>query len=110
MTHNFTNTTDFQLDTTDSFWNGLTATQKTNVGNNATFLAGQAEGAFTTTTGWFGTDTTRFGTSHRQEVSFDLPDNNGASNNGYGSTIHIAAQANNSGSSAGPIVLHALDG
>ena len=104
MTHNFTNTTNFQLDTTDSFWAGLTAAQKTNVGNNATFLQGQAEGAFTTTTGWFGTDTTRFGTSHRQEVSFDLPDNNGASNSGYGSTIHIAAQANNSGSSAGPIV------
>ncbi len=104
MTHNFVNTNDFQLDTTDSFWNGLTAAQKTNVGNNATFLQGQAETAFATTTGWFGTDTTKFGTSHRQEVSFDLPDNNGASNNGYGSTIHIAAQANNSGSSAGPIV------
>lgn len=104
MTHNFANTTDFQLDTTDSFWNGLTAAQKTNVSNNATFLQGQAETAFGTTTGWFGTDTTKFGTSQRQEVSFDLPDNNGASNNGYGSTIHIAAQANNSSSTAGPIV------
>ncbi len=104
MTHNFANTTNFQLDTTDGFWNGLTAAQKTNVGNNATFLQGQAEAAFTTTTGWFGTDTTKFGTSHRQEVSFELPDNNGASNNGYGSKISIAAQAGNSGSTAGPIV------
>jgi hypothetical protein len=104
MTHNFANTTNFQLDTTDSFWNGLTAAQKTNVGNNATFLHGQVEPAFTTTTGWFGTDITRFGTSHRQEVAFDLPDDSGASNNGYGSTIEIAAQADNSGPSAGPIV------
>ena len=40
-------------------------------------MQGQAETPFTTTTGWFGTDTTKFGTSHRQEVTFDRPDDPG---------------------------------
>jgi hypothetical protein len=105
MSHSFSNTTNFQLDAPDSFWNGLSAAQKANVTANANYLQGQVEAAFTTTTGWFGTDTTKFGTSHRQDVSFDLPDNNGASNNGYGSQIHVAAQANNATiATAGPIV------
>jgi hypothetical protein len=103
MAHNFGNTTNFQLNSPDSFWTGLSATQQTNVTNNANFLLGQAEGAFTTTTGWFATDTTKFGTSNRQQVSFDLPDNKGASNNGYGSAIHVAAQANVSDGTGGPI-------
>ena len=104
MTHDFTNTNDFQIDTTDSFWAGLSAAEQANVAANATFLAGQVEAPFTTTTGWFGTDTSKFGTSHRQEVALDWADGSGAQNNGYGSVIHVDAQSNNSGSTAGPIV------
>ena len=79
MTHDFATTADFRLDTTDGFWSGLSAARQGERAANANFLKGQAEGAFTTTTGWFGTDTSKFGTSHRQEVVFDQPDNNGAS-------------------------------
>jgi hypothetical protein len=105
MTHNFGNTTNFQLASPDGFWAGLSAAQQTNVAANANYLLGQAEGAFTTTTGWFGTDTSKFGTSHRQQVIFDQPDGNGASNNGYGSQIHIDTQSNNGTiGTAGPIV------
>jgi hypothetical protein len=104
MTHGFTNTNDFQIDTTDSFWAGLSAAQQANVAANATFLAGQVEAPFTTTTGWFGTDTSKFGTSHRQEVALDRADGKGAQNNGYGSVIEVDAQSNNSGNTAGPIV------
>ena len=60
MTDGFTNTNDFQIDTTDSFWASLSAAEQANVAANATFLAGQAETPFTTTTGWFGTDTSKF--------------------------------------------------
>src|SRR5277367_3038907 len=102
MTHSFGTTTNFQVDTSDSFWAGLSATQATNVTANANFLLGQLEAAFTTTTGWFGTDTSKFGTSHRQEVLFDQPDNSGAFNTGYGNPIHVDTQSNNATSSAGP--------
>ena len=62
---------------------------------NANYLLGQVEAAFTTTTGWFGTDTSKFGTANRQQVLFDQPDNSGAFNNGYGSAIHVDTQSNN---------------
>ena len=104
MAHNFGTTTNFQVDSPDSFWSGLSATQQTNVTNNANYLLGQLEAAFTTTTGWFGTDTTKFGTSNRQEILFDQPDNGGAFNNGYGNPIHVDTQSNNSSSTAGPEV------
>jgi hypothetical protein len=95
VSHNFGNTTNFHLESPDGFWNGLSATQQTNVAANANSLLGQVEGAFTTTTGWFGTDTSKFGTSHRQQVEFDQPDSSGAFNNGYGNPIHIDTQSNN---------------
>ena len=57
MSHNFGNTTNFQVASTDSFWGTLSAAQQTNVTANANYLLGQVEPAFTTTTGWFGTDT-----------------------------------------------------
>jgi hypothetical protein len=105
MTHNFGNTTNFQIDSPDGFWAGLSAAQQTNVTANANVLVGQVEAAFTTTTGWFGTDTSKFGTSHRQQVLFDQPDNTGAFNNGYGAPIHIDTQSNNGSiGTAGPIV------
>ena len=95
MSHIFGKTTNFQLDSPDSFWAGLSATQQTNVTANANYLLGQVEAAFTTTTGWFGTDTSKFGTSNRQEVVFDQPDGGGAFNNGYGNPIHVDTQSNN---------------
>ena len=105
MTHSFGNTTNFTVDSPDGFWSGLSATQQTNVTANANYLLGQVEAAFTTTTGWFGTDTSKFGTSHRQEVVFDQPDNSGAFNNGYGNPIHVDTQSNNGTiGTAGPIV------
>jgi hypothetical protein len=104
MAHNFGNTTNFQLNSPDGFWNGLSAAQQGNVTANANFLLGQVEAAFTTTTGWFGTDTSKFGTSNRQQVVFDQPDNSGAFNNGYPTAIHIDTQSNNGSASGGPIV------
>jgi hypothetical protein len=105
MAHNFGNTTNFQVDSPDGFWAGLSAAQQTNVTANANFLLGQVEAAFTTTTGWFGTDTSKFGTANRQQVLFDQPDNSGAFNNGYGNPIHIDTQSNNGTiGTAGPIV------
>ncbi len=105
MSHNFGNTTNFQVATSDSFWSGLSAVQQTNVTANANYLLGQAEAAFTTTTGWFGTDTSKFGPSNRQEVLFDQPDNSGAFNTGYGNPIHVDTQSNNGTISvAGPEV------
>jgi hypothetical protein len=95
VSHNFGNTTNFHLEAPDGFWAGLSATQQTNVAANANSLLGQVEGAFATTTGWFGTDTSKFGTSHRQQVEFDQPDSSGAFNNGYGNPIHIDTQSNN---------------
>lgn len=105
MSHDFGNTTNFHLDSSDGFWSGLSAAQQTNVAANANYLLGQVESAFTTTTGWFGTDTSKFGTSHRQEVVLDQPDGHGAFNNGYGNPIHIDAQSNDGTiGTAGPIV------
>lgn len=104
MSHNFGTTTNFSVDTTDAFWAGLSATQQTNVTNNANYLLGQVEAAFTTTTGWFGTDTSKFGTSHRQEVTLDQADGSGAFNNGYGNPIHVDTQSSNGTSTGGPIV------
>jgi hypothetical protein len=105
MAHNFGNTTNFQLASSDGFWAGLSAAQQTNVAANANYLLGQVEAAFTTTTGWFGTDTSKFGTSQRQQVLFDQPDSSGAFNNGYGNPIHIDTQSNNGTiGTAGPIV------
>jgi hypothetical protein len=62
------------------------------------------ETAFNTTTGWFGTDVTKFGTGNRQPINLDQKDGSGASNNGYGHPIHVDSQSQNSGASAGPIV------
>ena len=105
MTHSFGNSTNFQLATTDGFWASLSAAQQTNVTANANYLLGQAEGAFTTTTGWFGTDTSKFGTSNRQQVLLDQPDGSGAFNKGYGNPIHVDAQSSNATiGTAGPIV------
>ncbi len=104
MSHSFGTTTNFLVDAPDGFWGGLSATQQSNVSANANFLLGQVEAAFNTTTGWFGTDTTKFGTSHRQEVSLGLKDGSGANNSGYGSTINVDSQSNNGTATAGPIV------
>src|SRR5258708_10687292 len=65
---------------------------------------GQLEAAFTNTTGWFGTDTSKFGTSNRQDVLLDQADNSGAFNNGYGNPIHLDPQSTNATSTAGPEV------
>jgi len=105
VSHSLGNTTNFTLDSSDGFWSGLSATQQANLAANANFLKGQVEAAFTTTTGWFDTDTSKFGTSHRQEVVFDQPDGSGAFNNGYGNPIHVDTQSNNGTiATAGPIV------
>lgn len=108
MSHNFGNTTNFQVASTDSFWGTLSAAQQTNVTANANYLLGQVEPAFTTTTGWFGTDTTKFGTSNRQQVLLDQKDGTGANNSGYGNPsnpINEDSQSNNSTiGTAGPIV------
>lgn len=104
MAHNFGTKTDFQVSTSDSFWSGLSAAQQTNVAANAAFLLGQVETAFGTTTGWFGTDTSKFGTAHRQQIILDQADNSGAFNNGYGNPIHLDAQSNNATATGGPII------
>jgi hypothetical protein len=105
MTHNFGDTTNFQVDAPDGFWGGLSGAQQTNVTANANYLLGQVETAFTTTTGWFVTPSGKFGTSNRQQVLLDQPDNSGAFNNGYGNPIHLDTQSNNGTvATAGPIV------
>ena len=108
MSHNFGTTNNFSVDTTDSFWSGLTKAQQTNITSNANYLLGQMETAFATTTGWFGTDTSKFGPSIRQEVLLlDLDrtgkkDGYGANNSGYGNPINVDAQKDNSTNTAGP--------
>ena len=67
MDHVFGDTTNFQLSSTDSFWTALTPTEQNDVTASANYLLGQVEGAFTTTTDWFGTDTSKFGPGNRQE-------------------------------------------
>ena len=78
MSHNFANTTNFQVDSPDAFWASLSAAQQANVTANANYLLGQVEAAFATTAGttsgapgWFGNYTGKFGTSNRQQVLFD---------------------------------------
>src|ERR1035437_10420088 len=108
MSHNLGNTTNFQLTSPDGFWTLLSAVQQANVTANANYLLGQVEAAFATTAGktdgtpgWFGNYTSKFGTSNRQQVLFDnvlgpgAPDGGGASNNGYGTPIHVDTQSNN---------------
>ena len=117
MTHNLGQTTNFTLDLpdtnqadsnssdgTDHGWSGLTAAQRTAITNHANFLLSTVapstksviETAFDTTTGWFGVAATKFGTGHRQELAFDLPNNSGAYNTGYGNPIHIDPRPNDS--------------
>jgi hypothetical protein len=102
------NTTNFTVAYDDSIVSAQPAAKqaqtKANLIANCNALLGQVESAFTTTTGWFATDTSKFGTGNRQQVDLDQPDNSGAYNNGYGSPIHTDPQSQNSGSSAGPIV------
>jgi hypothetical protein len=101
-------TTDFSVSFDDALVSAQPAANQAqttaNLTANCNALLGQVEAAFTTTTGWFGTDTSRFGTSHRQQVNLDQVDGNGASNNGYGHPISQDGQSQNSGASAGPIV------
>ena len=105
MTHHFGSTTNFTVDTEDSFWTGLSSTEQTNVTANANYLLGQMEAAFTTTTGWFATPNGKFGPNNQQEVLFDLGFDTGASNSGYGTPIHSDPQQDNSTiGTAGPIV------
>ena len=112
MSHNFGNTTNFQVASTDSFWGTLSAAQQTNVTANANYLLGQVEAAFATTAGktdgtlgWFGNYASKFGTSNRQQVLLDQKDGTGASNTGYGNPINEDSQSNNNTiGTAGPIV------
>jgi hypothetical protein len=104
MAHNFGSTTHFQVSSPDSNWSAFTAVEQTNVTANANYLIGQVEAAFTTTTGWFGTDTTKFTGSNQQQIWFDQPFDSGAFNNGYGNPIHVDTQDDNGGSTAGPEV------
>jgi hypothetical protein len=89
-------TTNFQVDYDDSLYKSLPAGQqaqgKSNLIANANYLLGQVEPAFNTTTGWFNVAASKFGTSNRQRVLLDQPFNKGASNNGYGSAIHVDGQ------------------
>jgi len=80
------------------------AQTRANLVANCNSVLAQVEPAFTTTTGWFGTDVTKFGTGNRQEVDLDKPDGTGAFNNGYGNPIHCDGQGQNSSATAGPIV------
>jgi hypothetical protein len=101
-------TTNFTLAYNDSLVSAQPAANraatKANLIANCNFLLGQVEAAFTTTTGWFGTDTTKFGTGARQQVNLDQVDGNGASNTGYGAAISQDGQSQNSSATAGPIV------
>lgn len=117
MTHNLGQTTNFTLDLPDTDqsdsnssdgkdhgWSGLSTAQQTAVTNHANFLLSTVapstksviETAFDTTTGWFGIAAAKFGTGHRQELAFDLPNNSGAYNTGYGNPIHIDPRPNDS--------------
>ena len=102
-------TQNFQVEYQDTLYTGLPASQQAqvqaNLIANANYLLGVVEGAFTTTTGWFGTDTSKFGPSNRQQSLLDLADNRGANNTGYGNPINCDSQSKNSNISvAGPEV------
>jgi hypothetical protein len=92
-------TQNFQVEYQDTLYTGLPAAQKAqvkaNLIANANYLLNVVEGAFTTTTGWFGTDTTKFGTPNRQQSYLNLADNGGANNNGYGNPINVDSQSQN---------------
>lgn len=105
-------TTNFSVSYNDALVSGQPAAKqaqtKTNLIANCNFLLAQVEAAFDSTAGktgipgWFATDITKFGTSHRQQVNLDQADGKGASNSGYGSPISQDSQSQNSGASAGP--------
>ncbi len=100
-------TQNFQVEYQDSLYTGLPAAQqaqvKANLIANANYLLGVVEGGFTTTTGWFGTDTTKFGPSSRQQVYLDLT--GGGNNTGYGNPINVDGRIQNADVSvAGPEV------
>ena len=105
-------TTNFTVAYNDSLVSAQPAANRAqttaNLTANCNFLLGQVETAFNTTTGWFGTDVTKFGTGNRQQVNLDQPDNNGASNTGYHlhptNPISEDGQSQNSTATAGPIV------
>jgi hypothetical protein len=102
-------TTNFQVQYQDTLYTSLPPSQQSaiqaNIVANANFLLGQVEGTFTTSTGWFGTDTSKFGTSNRQKVLLNLTDGSGANNSGYGNPINVDSQSKNSNISvAGPEV------
>ncbi|MBR0685067.1 hypothetical protein JQ594_04015 [Bradyrhizobium manausense] len=88
---------------TTNFWiryeNSLP--DQTNVVNNANSLLSVVENEFAVTTGWFGTPSNQFGTSHRQEVRLDEADTDngggsfsfpGANNSGFGNPISLDSQ------------------
>lgn len=102
-------TNNFKVSYEDGLYTGLPAAQqpaiKANLIANGNYLLGQVESAFTTTTGWFGTDISKFGTSNRQQVALSLADGSGANNSGYGSTINVDSQSKNAAiATAGPVV------
>jgi hypothetical protein len=101
-------TTNFTVGYDDSLVNAQPAANQAqtqaNLTANCNLLLGHVEAAFTTTTGWFGTDVTKFGTGNRQVVDLDLGDTQGANNTGYGHPINCDGQSQNNGATAGPIV------
>ncbi len=92
-------TQNFQVEYQDTFYTGLPPSQATQVQDNlianANYLLGVVEGTFNTTTGWFGTDITKFGTAHPQQVYLNGADGTGATNNGYGKPINVDSQSQN---------------
>jgi hypothetical protein len=119
LTHSLGQTTNFTLelpdnnqsdsnsaDGQDHGWNSLSSAQQTAVTNHANFLLGPVtpggtsvvENAFNITTGWFATPAGKFGTGNRQVIAFDLPNNSGAYNTGYGNPIHIDPRPNDASS------------
>ena len=106
-------TTHFQVQYQDSLYLNATppltppqqAQEKANLIANANYLLGVVESAFTTTTGWFGVDPTKFTGSNVQQIWLDQPFDSGAFNNGYGNPIHVDGQDQNATLSiAGPEV------
>jgi hypothetical protein len=96
-------TENFRVQYDSSLYDTLPAAQaavvKANLINNANYLLGVVEGAFTTTTGWFATPSGKFGTGNRQQVLLNKPDGSGANNSGYGNPINLDGQGNNANAS-----------
>jgi hypothetical protein len=86
-------TENFKVQYESSLYDSLPAVQaavvKANLIANSNYLLSVVEGAFTTTIGWFGTPSSRFGTGNRQQVNLNKPDDSGAGNNGYGNPINL---------------------